>query len=128
MKSFLYYTVSLFFLAACTSTNTEEDKNSELKTIDALEKEIVTLAESSTCSDGTVCSYIAFGSKPCGGPWSYLVYSSSIDTQNFIDKVEQFNEMQHAFNSKHGITSDCSFVSPPSSISCLNNKCEAVYN
>lgn len=130
MKSFFYYIIIASFLAACSSTSTdlEEDKNTELKVIDTLESELIALAASSTCNDETSCAYIAFGSKPCGGPWSYLVYSNSIDTQEFVKKVAQFNEMQQAYNIKHNIISDCAFINQPSDLICKDGKCSAVYN
>ena len=73
------------------------------------------------------CAYIAFGSKPCGGPWSYLVYSISIDVDLLKSKVKQYNKMEDEYNRKHGIASDCAIVLPPTSLNCVNDKCVGVY-
>tara|TARA_R110002049_G_scaffold61447_3_gene163680 strand:- start:1960 stop:2175 length:216 start_codon:yes stop_codon:yes gene_type:complete len=54
-----------------------EDKQSELT---LLKSEMETLADISICGDELEYKYVAFGSKPCGAPQSYLVCSTSIDT------------------------------------------------
>ena len=53
----------------------------ETRLIDKLASEIYEIVASAECSDDAGCDYIAFGSKPCGGPWGYLVYSTSVDVQ-----------------------------------------------
>ncbi len=128
MKLLLYTAFTFLTLLACNSNDLSEDKEVELKKITNLEEEIVALAASSVCNDKTECDAIAFGSKPCGGPWSYLVYSNSIDTDLLKSKVEEFNKMQKEYNTKHGIMSDCAVVMPPSDIICEDNKCKAVDN
>lgn len=85
------------------------------------------LASSSVCNETTVCKYIAFGSKACGGPWNYLVYSTSINTENLEDLVENYNQQESDFNTKWGIVSDCSVNNPPMSLTCENNTCIANY-
>ena len=118
----------LFFsVIGCTSEDSTKEKDVDSKKIADLEEEIIALADSSVCNDETECAFIAFGSKPCGGPWSYMVYSSSINVQLLKDKVEQFNQMQEEFNIKYDIASDCAIVTPPIDLLCEDNKCKAVY-
>ena len=118
----------LFIIIGCNSEDSTKERDVDTKIIANLEEEIIALTESSVCNDVTECAYIAFGSKPCGGSWSYLVYSTSIDVQLLIDKVEEFNQIQHEYNIKYGIVSDCSVVLPPTSIICEDNKCKALYS
>ena len=126
----LFISLSLIFLFAvgCSLEESTKNQDSDLKALTNLGNEINVLVESSVCTDETECAFIAFGTKPCGGPWGYLVYSNSIDTDELIAKVERFNQMQHTYNLRYNITSDCSVVLPPDALICEDNKCKAVYN
>ncbi|OYX28229.1 MAG: hypothetical protein B7Z06_02130 [Flavobacteriales bacterium 32-35-8] len=101
----------------------EEDKQELI----SLQKTIQDLADTSVCNETTECKFLAFGSKPCGGPWSYLIYSTSIDVEKLEMLVETYNQKQADFNTKYGIISDCSAVMPPTSLTCENNTCVPVY-
>ena len=126
----LFISLSLIFLFAvgCSLEESTKNQDSDLKALTNLGNEINVLVESSVCTDETECAFIAFGTKPCGGPWGYLVYSNSIDTDDLIAKVERFNQMQNTYNLRYNITSDCSVVLPPDALICEDNKCKAVYN
>jgi len=126
----LFISLSLIFLFAvgCSLEESTKNQDSDLKALTNLGNEINVLVESSVCTDETECASIAFGIKPCGGPWGYLVYSNSIDTDELIAKVERFNQMQNTYNLRYNITSDCSVVLPPDALICEDNKCKAVYN
>ena len=108
----------------CEDDTTQEDDKAEL---DALKLEIENLANTSICNEETECKYIGFGSKPCGGPWSYLIYSTSIDIEELENRVENYNQKEAFYNSEHGIISDCSIANPPTHLNCENNACVAVY-
>ena len=126
MKSFLLLGFTILFFVACSSTDVTKEQDIELKKITDLEDEIIALAASSICNDAPECTAIAFGSKPCGGPWSYLVYGTSIDVNLLTSKVATFNQMQQEFNIKYSIASDCAFVGPPNEIICEDGKCKIV--
>jgi len=127
MRLFISLGLVFFLVIGCTSEDSTKEKDVDSKIITNLEEEIIALADSSVCNDETECASIAFGSKPCGGPWSYLVYSTSIDVQLLKDKVKQFNQMQQEFNIKYGIISDCSIALPPTGFLCEDNKCKGIY-
>ena len=88
---------------------------------------IQNLAATSVCNESFECRSIAFGSKPCGGPWGYLVYSTSIDTLKLTKLVEKHNQLETTINQECDRSSDCAFVSPPQRLECEDNKCIAVY-
>ncbi|MCF8274553.1 MAG: hypothetical protein K9I95_12045 [Flavobacteriaceae bacterium] len=122
----LFVICSLFMAFQC-----EDDSNlimeDEQKALMVSKKIIEDLAATSVCNENTECKFIAFGSKPCGGPWSYLIYSTSIDTNELESLVEEFNQNQANFNQKWGIVSDCSFALPPTNVNCENNSCIPIY-
>jgi hypothetical protein len=72
------------------------------------------------------CHLIGFGSKPCGGPWTYLVYST-VQTNEF--KLEQlvtdYNQVQRKFNIERKTMSDCMLARKPK-IESNNGVCTAV--
>lgn len=106
------------------NSSTKEEEQAELS---ALKSEIESFANQSECNDDTVCQFIGLGSKPCGGPWSYLVFSTSIDTEKLEQMVEDYNQKEAEFNAKWGIVSDCALAPQPTSVICENNTCVAVY-
>ena len=125
MKNLTYTFFILVLSISCSSTeNTQKEDQLELET---LANEITSLTESSICNEENECKYIAFGSKPCGGPWSYLVYSTSINTALLLEKVENYNQLENTYNLKWGINSDCSVANPPASLECIDGKCIANY-
>jgi hypothetical protein len=78
---------------------------------------------SENCTESSQCSYIAYGSKACGGPQGYLVFSSEIDTEKLKDLVNKYTIAEAAYNKQNGIVSDCSVISPPQTIDCLDGDC-----
>ena len=114
------------------STQCEDDiplrtQETEQLELAALKTDIENLASTSICGDTFECKFIAFGSKPCGGSWSYLVYSTSIDTEDFENRVEGYNRKEALYNTDWGIASDCAIANPPISVICENDTCVAVY-
>ncbi|MBP0902769.1 hypothetical protein ACFSKN_07095 [Mariniflexile gromovii] len=123
---FLFITC-LFFMAFQCEDDNISTQESEQKALNASKKAIEDLAATSICNDTYECHFIALGSKPCGGPWGYVVYSTSIDTEKLEKMVETHNKKETDYNKKWGVASDCMFVMPPTSVNCENNNCIAVY-
>ena len=130
MKTFyLLLTICCFSFMAfqCEDDNLQATKESEQQALIISKKAIETLATTSVCNETTTCKFIALGSKPCGGPWGYLVYSTSINVTKLESMVEAYNKKEAEFNQKWNIISDCAFAMPPTSVTCENNKCVAIY-
>ena len=117
----------LLFSKQCEDDLPPFTQETEQQELAALKTEIENLANTSFCGDAFECKFIAFGSKPCGGPWGYLVYSTSIDTEELENRVERYNREEAIYNTEWGITSDCAVNNPPVSMNCENNACVAVY-
>ncbi len=83
----------------------------DLETLEAQIIELIGDAEASTIGQ---CAFIPFGSKPCGGPWRYLVYSTQTTNEATLEQyVARYNELDDARNRQEGLVSDCSLVGPP---------------
>jgi hypothetical protein len=60
------------------------------------------------------CKLMPFGSKPCGGPWGYLVYSTlKTDEPRLKQLVSDFNQLQKQINEDGKILSDCTIAPQP---------------
>ena len=129
MKKFLpvFFILCMFLMAFQCEDDTIATQESEQEALNTSKKAIEDLAATSICNENTTCKYIAFGNKPCGGPWSYLVYSTSIDVEKLENMVEAYNKKEAEFNAKWGAFSDCAFAIPPTRINCENNTCIAIY-
>ncbi len=125
-KHTLKIIILLTIVLGCT-TNSEISQEEERIELDNLKDEIEQLISTGTCSENTNCDFIAFGSKPCGGPWSYLVYSTSINVDLLKEKVAVYNENETTFNIKWGAISDCMAVMPPVNVDCIDGTCTAIY-
>lgn len=117
-----------FLVIYCDESHEDEAQEAEKRALDTMRADIKKLAEASVCSAEEMCFSVGVGSKPCGGFWEYVVYSSSIDVAGFLTKVETLNELEAAYNERYMIQSDCYVVIPPSRIDCQDGKCVPVYN
>lgn len=89
--------------------------------------EIENLVYSETCSNFSNWSFVAYGSKACGGPKGYIPYSKNIDTVSFLQKVETYSKAEKEFNVKWSIASDCAIASPPKYVECKNGYPVLIY-
>lgn len=108
----------------CAAEKSMEDERLELQ---AQKSVIAELANSGNCVDDAECKLMGLGSKPCGGPWSWLVYSTSMDVAQLATMVNSYNAAEETFNHKWGMGSDCSIAVRPDSLKCLVGKCVAYY-
>lgn len=96
------------------------------ESLDTLRAAVLQLAGDPTCEDVSQCRSIAFGSKPCGGPWSYLVYSAqTTDSVSLAAAVSRYNRREAQLNRELGRASDCQVVLPPR-LSCVSARCTAL--
>lgn len=63
--------------------------------------------------DPSQCRLIAFGSKPCGGPWTYLVYSAKTNESRLEQLVGEYNQVQKRINIERKLLSNCAIARKP---------------
>ncbi len=91
--------------------------------LQGLRSEIQGIVGDATCTYDSECKVVGYGSKPCGGPSSYLAYSvNNTDVPLLEGKVRQFNALQRAYQGKLQIASDCMVVPKPV-VTCEQNRC-----
>ncbi|KPH56823.1 hypothetical protein [Pseudoalteromonas porphyrae] len=75
------------------------------------------------CDDHTQCKILAIGSRACGGPSSYVAYSTkSADEQEVLASAKQITSLESQFNAQTGMISICQHLTEPSA-QCIENKC-----
>lgn len=127
MKTLLAILIMTFplFIGQCSGSNDEPEAKVTFDELSQKEKEINDYITSNKCSpDG--CGFMAFGSKPCGGPWKYIVFPNSIDKEKLTKMVDAYNELQHQYNLETNAVSDCMAVMPPAEVGCVNGVCTIV--
>ena len=78
-----------------------------------LEREARALAHAERCGAGQ-CRTAPVGSRPCGGPRTYLVYcAATTDSAALFAKLAELARAEEAFNRANGMASTCEFREPP---------------
>ena len=112
-----------FILFSACSKEATLTPNADDQKLEQLGKEIEAFAKNKACSGGDNCRSMPMGSRACGGPSSYIIYSlSKTDEKQLSDKVKQYTDLQKELNIKYNRTSDCSLLMPPT-VDCLNGVC-----
>lgn len=121
MKAFVIFL--LFIGSAASCQNTEEAPNVTLQDLELQFEVIQELVNQSNCAENSQCSYIAYGTKACGGSQGYLVFSTNIDRDKLEAMVAKYSKDENAYNKQNDIMSDCSIPAPPKNMECKDEKC-----
>jgi len=119
----------LLFLFIGSVLGCEQAENAQEISAKHLEKqlaEIRSIINADTCSESGECRILAYGSKACGGPQGYLLFSSNLDVEALTRMVEDYNKAEDDYNKKYNVISDCMLALPPNKLACENGKCVQV--
>ena len=129
MKYNTHFLILIFIIVvSCSLGDSGNLQQEEFSILNEQKFEIEQLAKSIPCTEITICKSVAFGSKPCGGPWTYLAYNSEIDEALFLNKVASYNANEANYNSKWDIVSDCAAALPPLVTVCIDGECTAIFD
>lgn len=100
----------------------ESEETADRNRLDLLFYRIIEYIGTPYCDMGE-CRYIGYGSKPCGGPWGYLIYSTDTVNEDFLRVlVDTHAAYENYMNFKYGYSSDCSVPDLPV-LECRNGIC-----
>jgi hypothetical protein len=116
---FAFMTLFIFAYFQCSETSPSSDTQAQML---VKKQQILDLIQNASCDDSG-CSSIAFGTKPCGGPWEYLIYSNTIDADLLTAWVNEYNALNELWNAQTNAVSDCAMVMPPNALTCTNGAC-----
>lgn len=86
-------------------------------------KQLQDAVGSAACQTDADCQTIGVGSKACGGPLSYMAYSTQDGQEAAVRRAAQaLKDVQAADNQTSGRISDCMVVRDPGA-QCAANRC-----
>ena len=110
-------------ILAGTRDREEEEKARDKAELEQMREDVYAMVGEADCNSLDDCRFIGFGSKPCGGPWEFLVYSvKRTDPAELADVVAEYNALEDTVNQKHGYGSDCSVPNEPT-LGVLGGRC-----
>ncbi len=96
---------------ATDGQQTEEGDRAQLA---EMRREIDALVGDAVGSSIEDCRYSGLGSKPCGGPWEFVIYSaSSTDSTAPAEQLTAYNAFEAEMNERYGYISECSVPNEP---------------
>ena len=114
---------ALLFGGASPPESVETPQDSDRARLQAMEEQIKLLIGDATCEADIECRSVPVGAKPCGGPWTYRIYSTRVtDSGKLLERVAAHRALDAELNRKYGRTSDCSAVSEPA-VTCREGRC-----
>lgn len=76
-----------------------------------------------SCSETSQCRTIALGARACGGPQSYMAWSTATTAEAPLRGLaERYQREQQAANQASGAMSTCQFMTDPGAV-CQANVC-----
>jgi hypothetical protein len=86
--------------------------------------QIRAMVGTAACADSSQCHTLAVGARPCGGPQSYLPWSSAgTDGAALRALGQRYEQQQRAENAASGLQSDCRFIPDPGA-QCRAGTCQ----
>ena len=119
----IFKLLALFVLLTSMQCDDDKPQGITQEMLNSKKQDVLNYISEFSCTDASTCSYIAFGAKPCGGPREYLSFPTSIDLQTLQTLVDEYYEMDNAYNIQTGAVSDCALVGPPNTLDCVNGDC-----
>ena len=92
------------------------DKNKAVsrEAIQAAHTQLKTLTEDLSCDTSAQCKVLPLGSRACGGPSSYLVFSTkNNDSQKVEQAAKHITTLESQFNAQTGMVSICQHLTAP---------------
>lgn len=118
-----FFVIVLFIGCALSCKSTSETQNVSLTDLQTQFEAIQEFVNQGTCNPSNKCSYIAYGTKACGGPQGYLAFSPNVNIDKLKNLVATYSKAEDMYNQQNGIMSDCISLTPPQNLGCSNGKC-----
>ena len=93
--------------------------------MERLSKAAEELIGEAQCYSPDDCRTMGWGSKPCGGPATHLVYSAAeTDVAQLQAVADRYHDVHEEHNAKTGAMSDCSALNfIPPQVGCVDGHC-----
>ncbi len=92
-------------------------------TIKSTHEQLNQLIDDPRCDNSSQCKVLPVGSRACGGPSSFIVYSTkTADTAEVEKLAKDITALEKRFNAVNDMMSICQHLTTPST-QCSNNTC-----
>lgn len=109
----------------------EEQINNQTVTTSTLAKlrtEINNIEAVNECDNSMQCEVIAAGSRACGGPSHYMIYSTKhTSKEKALSVASELTKYESLYNAQNNMQSICAMLTKPST-QCVDNKCVKLTN
>ncbi|MGU3377517.1 hypothetical protein [Chryseobacterium sp. M5A1_1a] len=99
----------------------EDSQKYDQAQLDKLKASIESEASGENCTDANEWTFAPMGVKSCGGPQQYIAYSKKIET-SILPRINEYTDKVRIFNEKYNIMSDCTVITPPTSLKCIKGE------
>jgi hypothetical protein len=98
-------------------------KNVSIDDIKAAKNQLNTLVADAQCDTTAQCKVSPVGSRACGGPSSYIVYSTKTVAEEEVTNLsKKITAFESNYNAQKDMMSTCQHLTTPST-QCVENKC-----
>ena len=102
---------------------TADLKDISIDDIKMAKAELNTLITDKQCDTSIECRVSPVGSRACGGPSSFAVYSVKTASEKQVTALsEKITKLESSYNAQKGMMSICQHLTTPST-QCVENKC-----
>jgi len=124
LKQALFIVVSgLLIGPAAYSADAPQKLDKRIAQRARLNDEVLRLSQPLTCKADSDCASLAMGSKPCGGPWKFVLYSKrNSKIPALKKKLDEYNKLDQKINESQQVMSDCSVAIEPI-LKCEKSMC-----
>ncbi|QJD98767.1 hypothetical protein HH212_00855 [Massilia forsythiae] len=136
MRKLLHYQAVLVVLAACAACSSQAQtppqtapsakpvRGADPAPAGATRARIQSLVGTASCASDAECRSMPLGAKACGGPESYLAWSTRSTKESELGALaERYKAQRQAENQASGMMSDCRFLPDPGAI-CRAGTCQ----
>ncbi|MBE0366707.1 hypothetical protein [Pseudoalteromonas aurantia] len=89
----------------------------------SVRKQLTELTKNNACDNTVQCQVMPVGSRACGGPSSYLVFSKKYANPHKVSTLaDKITHLESQYNAKNRMVSICQHLTQPST-QCVENKC-----
>tara|TARA_Y100000034_G_C6866135_1_gene394776 strand:- start:747 stop:1271 length:525 start_codon:yes stop_codon:yes gene_type:complete len=110
---------------------TDEQINNHKVTASTLSKlraEINNIEAANECDSSMQCEVVAAGSRACGGPSHYMIYSTKhTSKEKALSIASELTKYESLYNAQNDMQSICAMLTKPST-QCIDNKCVKLTN
>jgi hypothetical protein len=98
------------------------------ETLASLRAQISNIEMANECDNSMQCEVIAAGSRACGGPSHYMIYSTKYTPkEKALSIASELTKYESLYNAQNDMQSICAMLTKPGT-QCSNNKCVKLSN